>query len=153
MAWPAFYASHAVVRTVVSFVHVATLIVTGGAAIAIDRATLRASLADDLTRLGHLRTLEASHGAIARGLLLVLASGAALFLAHTGAFVHSGLFWLKMSLVALLVANGAQIRRAGARAAREDDEPSWHALRLAACGSLALWLLTTLAGAALPNLG
>lgn len=150
-AWAAFYASHADVRTLVAFTHVAALIVAGGTAIAMDRATLKASVADDPIRARQLDALDASHPTIITALSFVIASGFLLLAADIGNLLHSNLFWLKMGLVLLLIVNGVRLRRAAGRARLDDDEPSWQGVRLASFASLALWLTTTLAGVALPN--
>ena len=56
-----------------------------------------------------------------------------------------------MSLIALLLVNGAVLTTAERRAARGADP--WSTLRFTAFASLALWFLTTLGGVALPNIG
>lgn len=83
---------------------------------------------------------------------LVIASGVLLFAADTGTYLTSRLFWVKMGLLALLMVNGAVLIRVGQRAG-SGDERAWHTLRHTAVVSLALWFLTTLAGAGLPNVG
>lgn len=151
-AWAHFYAGHAGVRTAVAFTHVAALILAGGTALVMDRATLRASVADDASRARHLDALDASHAAVVTGLAFVVASGFLLLAAEVDVFLRSTLFWTKMGLVGLLIANGVRMRRAAGGARLHDDEPSWHSVRLASFSSLALWVATTLAGVALPNL-
>ena len=150
-AWAHFYAGHSTVRTMVAFTHVAALIVAGGTALVMDRATLRASVADDPSRARQLDALDASHATIITGLTLVIASGFLLLAADVDLFLRSTLFWTKMGLVALLIVNGIRMRRAAGGARVHDDEPSWHAVRLASFSSLALWLATTLAGVSLPG--
>jgi hypothetical protein len=67
-------------------------------------------------------------------------------------YVASRIFWLKMALIAALLINGALLVRAGRRVdALETSD--WVRLRRASVASLALWFLTTLLGAALPNVG
>jgi hypothetical protein len=150
-AWAHLYADHASVRTVVAFTHVAALIIAGGTALVMDRETLRASVADDHSRARQLDALDASHTTIITGLAFVIASGFLLLAADIDVLMRSALFWTKMGLVALLIVNGIRLRRAAGGARVHDDEPSWQSVRLASFGSLALWLATTLAGVALPN--
>jgi uncharacterized membrane protein len=150
-AWAHFYAAHAGVRTMVAFTHVAALIVAGGTALVMDRATLRASVGDDPSRARQLDALDASHATIITGLTCVIASGFLLLAADVDVLLRSTLFWTKMGLVGLLIANGVRMRRAAGGARVHDDEPSWHSVRLASFSSLALWLATTLAGVALPS--
>jgi len=67
----------------------------------------------------------------------------------TDTFLHAPLFWIKMGLVGLLVVNGACMRLA--ERAATGPRSQWKPLAFTAAASLTLWLLTTLAGAALPN--
>jgi hypothetical protein len=61
-------------------------------------------------------------------------------------------FWLKMGLVVLLIANGAIMRTAQKQAERGAVR-AWTRLRTAAAVSVLLWFLTIFAGTALPNVG
>ena len=61
-------------------------------------------------------------------------------------------FWLKMGLMVLLLLNGALLLR-GERQVTAGRARAWARLHYAAVASLVLWFLTTLAGAALPNIG
>jgi hypothetical protein len=57
-----------------------------------------------------------------------------------------------MGLVGLLMANGLLLFGAESRALAGDGL-AWDRLRLTAIVSITLWLLTTLGGVALPNIG
>ena len=57
-----------------------------------------------------------------------------------------------MALLAALLVNGAFIQLSERHAAR-GRAGAWARLRRTAVASLFLWFLTTLAGAALPNIG
>lgn len=103
-------------------------------------------------RARQLRTIRATHRIVIVGLGAVIASGILLFAADTGTYLTSRLFWVKMALLALLLVNGAVLVRVEQRAG-SGDERAWDTLRHTAAVSLALWFLTTLAGAGLPNVG
>ncbi len=75
-----------------------------------------------------------------------------LFAADVETFLYSRIFWLKMGLMVLLLLNGAMLL-AGERQVIRGEARAWARLHLAAVASLVLWFLTTLAGAALPNIG
>jgi hypothetical protein len=151
-SWGSVYANHAVLRTVVVFAHVASLIVGGGAAIAADRATLRALAVDDTGRGTSLALLQSTHRVVIASLMLVALSGLMMFTADVTTFLYSRVFWTKMALVALLVVNGALLWKAERRAERR-EHAAWRTLRVTAHASVALWLLATLAGVALTNIG
>jgi hypothetical protein len=74
-----------------------------------------------------------------------------LFAADTDALLHSVLFWSKMALIVLLMVNGLLLVQA-ARKAQSDVAEAWKMLTTTSTISVALWMLTTLAGAALPNI-
>jgi len=152
-SWGSFYANHAAVRSVVAFVHVAALIVGGGIAIAVDRSTLVALRHDDGgRRRQQLELLHNTHRSVIYGLVLITASGILLFFADFETYLYSRFFWIKIGLVALLVANGALLWRAEGRA-RLGDASAWARLRITSVCSIALWMLTTLGGVILPNIG
>ena len=151
-SWGSFYANHAIARTLVAFVHVAALIAGGGIAIAADRSTLNALRQGDTARRMQLEALHGTHRVVIGSLALIAASGLLLFAADFDTFLYSRFFWIKMGLVALLMVNGAWLWRAERRAIR-GDAAAWRTLRVTAIASIALWLLTTLGGVALPNIG
>jgi uncharacterized membrane protein len=148
-AWASLYANSSVIRTLLGFAHVAGLIVGGGAAIAADRGVLRAvrrAPSDLPTQLAAIRN---AHSLVLASLAVVMASGVMLAASDTDTFLHAPLFWIKMGLVGLLVVNGACMRLA--ERAATGPRSQWKPLAFTAAASLTLWLLTTLAGAALPN--
>lgn len=150
--WTSFYANHAAARTSVTFLHIAGLVGGGGCAIAADRGTLMAARLGPDERRFHLGSLRTTHRVVLFGLALVIVSGVLQFASDVDTFLHSTLFWLKMALVALLFVNGGVLVEAERRAVL-GRESAWTALRVTALTSLVLWFLTTLAGAALPNIG
>lgn len=152
--WGSFYANHAAIRTMVSYVHVAALIAAGGAAITADRSVLSAPRmdVDNDARRTHLATVHKTHRIIVIGLVLIAVSGLMLFAADVDTYLYSRVFWIKMGLMALLLVNGAVLVTAEHRAARRGAD-AWPTLRFTAFASLALWFLTTLCGVALPNIG
>ena len=150
-AWESIYANSAVLRTLIGFVHIAGLVVGGGCAIVADRATLRAYRRSAANRAAEIDGIRAAHRVVLAGLAAVMVSGVLLMSADFDTFVHSRIFWVKMGLVAMLLLNGALLSRLGSTAAVNDAQ--WKRLAYVSGFSLALWLLTTLTGAALPNVG
>lgn len=150
-AWAALYSGSAVLRTLVSFVHVAGLVAGGGAAIAADRATLRATRKGMVVRREQIDGIHNTHRIVIIGLGGVIVSGVLLFAADVATYAPSRLFWIKMGMVAALMINGALLVRVGRGVAVPDDRTR-RTMRWTASVSLALWFLTTLAGAGLPNI-
>ena len=150
--WGSFYANHAAVRTLVSFVHVGALLAAGGAAVTADRGILAAMSLDDHARRRHLIALHHTHRVVVAGLIFIALSGSLLFASDIDTFLYSKMFWTKMSLLGLLLINGAVLVSAEGRAARGAAE-AWRTLRFTARASVALWFLTTLGGVALLNIG
>jgi hypothetical protein len=112
--------------------------------------TLSAARHDAETRQRQLAAIHQTHRIVVLGLAAVIVSGILLFGADLDTYLVSRVFWVKMGLLAMLMVNGAVLVRAGSRA-HTGDVHAWRALRFSAGISLALWLLTTLAGAALQN--
>lgn len=148
-AWASVYANSSTIRTLLGFAHVAGLIVGGGSAIAADRSVLRAVRRAPSELTGLLTTIRSVHSLVIASLAVVMTSGLLLAAADTETFLHATFFWLKMGLVVLLIINGACMRLA--ERAASGTRPQWTPLAITSGASLALWLLTTLAGAALPN--
>ena len=150
-AWASLYANSALLRTLIGFAHIAGLVVGGGCAIVADRATLKAFRRGSTSRDAEIDGIRSAHRVVLAGLALVMASGVLLLGADFDTFIRSKVFWIKMGLVALLLLNGAALARLGAAPALDDRR--WTRLAYVSGFSLALWLLTTLTGAALPNVG
>lgn len=148
--WAALYSGSAVLRTMVSFVHVAGLVSGGGAAIVADRATLRATRPGMVVTPDQIDGILGAHRIVVAGLAAVIASGVLLFAADVQTYAVSKLFWIKMAMVVVLMINGAILVGAGQRAKSSGRTP--RTLRWTAAVSLAFWFLTTLAGAGLPNI-
>ena len=149
-AWSSAYSESAILRTLVAFIHIGGLVGGGGAAIVADRATLLATRRGSVAVADQLASIHNTHRVVLAGLAAVIVSGVLLFAADTETYVVSRLFWLKMGMVAALMINGAVLVRVAA--ARRVDERKRRTLRWTAMLSVALWFLTTLAGAGLPNI-
>jgi len=150
--WNSFYSNHAVIRTFIGFLHIGGLVLGGGCAIAADRMTLRAAKRSAAERSYQLDALRSTHRIVLVSLAAVAVSGLFLFAADSETFLYSRFFWMKMGLVVALMANGYLLTRAE-RQAETDAMRGWKWLKVTSTVSVALWMLTTLAGAALPNIG
>lgn len=150
-SWAALYSGSAVMRTLVSFVHLAGLVGGGGAAIAADRATLRATRRGLGITREQIDAIHHTHRVVILGLAAVIVSGVLLFAGDVSTYAPSKLFWLKMGMVAALMINGAFLVRIG-HGLPMPDERTRRTMRWTASLSLALWFLTTLVGAGLPNI-
>jgi uncharacterized membrane-anchored protein len=150
--WMSFYADHALIRTLIGFLHIGGLVIAGGFAISADRMTLRAARRSSSERASQLEVLRSTHRIVLLSLTAVAVSGLLLFAADAETYLHSVLFWTKMGLIGGLLANGFLITYAERQAA-SDAGRGWRTLAITSSISVALWMLTTLAGAALPNAG
>jgi uncharacterized membrane protein len=152
--WAKAYGHSKVLATIVGFLHVAPIVVGGGLAIALDRSTLRVRHDEPGARARHLSELGGGHGVVLGALALSLLSGVALLAADLETYFDSPIFWIKMGLIVVLLANGAWMTRTerALRTAGAGADLQWRRLRTIAITSLALWLTITLAGVALMNL-
>jgi cytochrome bd-type quinol oxidase subunit 2 len=150
--WTSFFSNHAVVRTGINFFHIGGLVLGGGCAISADRMTLRAARRSVAERATQLESLRSTHRIVILSLVAVTMSGFLLFAADAENFFHSVFFWTKMGLVLALLVNGGLLTYAERRA-ESDAVRGWKWLTVTSTVSVVLWMLTTLAGAALPNIG
>jgi uncharacterized membrane protein len=147
--WQSLFGDNRAVATSVTAAHVLSLLVGGGLAIAADRTTLRTYARAAEERTLHLRELGAVHRPVLISLAVLMISGVLLAAADVETYATNWIFWTKMALIALLLANGALLTRTEnrLRTAEEPDRTAgWRRLRTASIASLALWTLTALAG-------
>lgn len=151
--WAKYYSDSKVAETIVTFLHIAPLVVGGGLAIALDRASLRLPHDEPGARERHLGELGSVHSVVIGALALSFLSGILMMAADLDTFLPSWVFWVKMALLAALLANGAVMRglERTLSASSEGTEDQWHRLRGTAVTSLVLWLAITLAGVMLTN--
>ena len=142
-SWSALYSNHASLRTAIEFAHVGGLLAGGGSALAADLAIVRG---------GDPQLLKRTHVLVIAGLVALFASGILLFAADVDTYLYSRVYWIKIALIVVLLVNGAVLWRAERRAAAGEND-AWKTLHYTAIASLILWFATTLAGAALPNIG
>jgi uncharacterized membrane protein len=161
--WAKFYSHSKPAATVVTFLHIAPIVIGGGFGIFLDRATLRVDRADLASGERHLAELHAVHPFVIGALVVSFTSGVALLAADLDTFLGSWVFWLKMALVVLLLANGGYMTALEGALRRATSEPAsdagvirsaelWWRLRLVAVASLILWLTITFAGVVLANI-
>lgn len=148
--WQSIYSNSKAVSSSITFVHLGGLLFAGGFAVAADRATLRAARATPERRLYALNELDAVHRPVLAGLGVLFTSGVLQFASDVETFATSPVYWTKMSLVALLLANGYVLKRTEtilrARNGGQPHDPLWNRLRSTSIVSLVLWSAIVLAG-------
>lgn len=148
--WARLYADSRAISTGVMFIHLAGLLLGGGAAVAADRETLKAAREPEPARADHLAFLGTVHGIAITGLVMLALSGTAMLFADLETFWSAKAFWIKMSLIVLLLANGLLLRHAE-RSARAAPGQAWRQLKAASVASLALWFAILLASTILAS--
>ncbi|HEX4601525.1 MAG TPA: hypothetical protein VH116_09070 [Gemmatimonadales bacterium] len=149
--WAHLYRHTTVVSTTVTYLHLAGILLGGGLAVATDRASLRLSPGTRPDWSQELVRLAGVHRFVLAGLAIIFASGILMALAELETFATSAVFWTKMGLVALLLANGYGRVRAET-ALGQGGLAAWRRFRLTSITSLALWFLILLAGTLLHSL-
>jgi hypothetical protein len=118
--------------------------------VAADRETLKAAREADPVRADHLAFLGTVHSIAIAGLAMLATSGVAMLLADLETYWSAKAFWIKMSLVLLLLANGLLVRQAE-RLARTLPAKAWRQLRWTSMASLVLWFAVVLASTILAS--
>jgi hypothetical protein len=103
--WRSLYSHSAPVEMSVVGTHVLSMLVAGGLAIAQDRGTMRAGRWTPAIREHHIAEQNAVHRPIVIWLTICMLSGVALFAADVKTFATLVPFWIKMALIAMLLAN------------------------------------------------
>jgi hypothetical protein len=123
-------------------------------AVSSDRSIFRAMRGTDDDRRRLVAELGNSHAWVITGLAVIFASGLLLALSDVKTFASSGVYWTKMTLVALLLVNGTVLQRteqrlriaSGTTALRPPEDSVWARLRFTAVISMCLWTAIVLAG-------
>ena len=149
--WATLYNDSRVVSSGVMFSHLSGLVLGGGGAVAADRASLRALRASPVQQTSHLRELGLVHRAVLWGLGITFASGLLLAAADVKTYATLPAFWVKMGLIALLLANGYAMQRA--ERALAAGTSAWRRLHRATILSLVLWFAVLLASTFLTSAG
>src|SRR5690348_6138017 len=102
--WSHLY-RHTPVNTAVTYLHLVGIMVGGGVAVSTDRASLRLSPATP-DWSAELARLAGVHRWVLTGLGLIFATGSLIALADFGGVMASGVFWVNMGPVGLLLPNG-----------------------------------------------
>jgi hypothetical protein len=148
--WSRLYSDSKAISSAVTYVHLAGLLLGGGAAVAADIETLKTAGDTDPVRADHLAFLGSVHSIAITGLVLLAFSGALMLFADLDTFWSARSFWIKMCLVVLLLANGVLLTRTE-RLARTLPAKAWPRLKLIAITSLVLWFAIVLAGTILAS--
>jgi K+ transporter len=149
-SWARLYGTSKALSIGITFVHLSGLLLGGGAAVAADRETLKASREADPARADHLRFLGTVHSIAVAGLVLLFVSGASMFFSDLETFWDTKVFWIKMCLVALLLLNGLVMQKAE-RLAATAPLKAWPRLRTTSLVSLVLWFAVVLASTVLKS--
>jgi hypothetical protein len=151
--WAHLYADSKIIATIVTFGHIASLLMAGGLAVATDRATLRALRLAAEERGRHLEDLSGVHRLVVGGLTLSVVTGVLLFASDVETFIGSWIFWLKMAMICVLLVNGYAMTKVehSLRADAAESSRAWGTLRRTALTSMGLWYAIALAGVALMN--
>ncbi|HEY4218267.1 MAG TPA: hypothetical protein VGM67_14090 [Gemmatimonadaceae bacterium] len=154
--WKHLYSHSTTISTTILTLHLGSMFVGGGLALAADRMTLRVSADHPDERARQLAEVAAVHRAVLIGIALLLITGVALSLADLENFLTAPVFWIKLILVVLLLVNGALLQRSESRLRRSAEgtaaPPSdWGRLRTFSVLSIVLWLATFVVGSLLTN--
>lgn len=141
-AWATYYSDHQMVSLFIRYLHLAALMIGGGTALAIDRVVLgTARNRTDDRRHAAVTALRGSHRVVVPALAVVTITGVLMTAADWSTFVASRLFWMKIALFAVLLANGAALVAAERRYAKSANIDKWRRVILVSGVSCVLWLL------------
>jgi len=139
--WRSLYSHSAPVEMSVVGTHVLSMLVAGGLAIAYDRGNLRAGSWTLAMREHHFAELHAVHRTVVVALAICMLSGVALFASDVTTYVGSVPFWIKMALIAMLLANALIMTATEAtlRSASGVAAAAWARIRASSIASAVLW--------------
>jgi Family of unknown function (DUF6644) len=144
--WASFYNDRTSVSAGITYLHIAGMLLGGGFAVVADREALRVSPAATPPErwADVVDQLPGVHRWVLVGLSVMFATGFLMMLADLDTYFTSAVFWTKMGLVALLLANGYGRVRAE-RLLRRGDATGWAQFRRTSIASVVLWFAVLLA--------
>lgn len=149
--WAHLYSDSKVLSAAVVFVHLGGILIAGGFAIAEDRAAVLLLRKSEPDYRRELPLIESVHVWVLGGLAVVAASGLLMLLADLHTYLTSVLYWIKMTLIVALLANGWL--RLRAEHLLQDGMTSRRGLLLwTSLASIGLWFAVLLAGAFLSTI-
>jgi hypothetical protein len=151
--WADFYSHNKAVSVGTTWVHIAALVVGGGTAIASDRIVLKSGRLDTDARRRLLSEFTQVHRPVIFALAVSAISGLAMLLSDIPTFLVSPVYWTKMGLLVLLLANGYGIQLTEQKLALDPSPTNrlWKRFSYGAIASITLWLSVSLAGVILVN--
>jgi hypothetical protein len=147
--WSSFYGNHQLVSVFVHFLHLAALVLGAGTALFADRQVFRAARLGPPEREAVLAILDRAHPHVVSWLVVVGSTGILMTAADTSTFLGSTLYWIKMTLVVFLLANGLTMVLAERRARRVSLSAGWPRLVTISTISTILWLAILFLGSLL----
>jgi uncharacterized membrane protein len=140
--WRSVYSHSQPLEMSVVAVHVLSMLLAGGLAIAHDRGTLRADRWTPAIRDHHVAELHAVHRTVVVALAVCMLSGVMLFASDVKTYVVSVPFWIKMALITMLFGN-ALVMTAAETTLRVDSSGgasvAWGRIRASSIASAVLW--------------
>jgi len=124
------------------------MMVAGGSAVTADRGVLQACRQAGSGRLRRVDDISGAHRTVIAALTVTSISGVLMLAADLENLAVSPWFWLKMSLLALLLINGWFMTRISHHLRRDGGVTPrlWSKLQFTATASLVLWFAVVLAG-------
>ncbi len=148
--WAHLYEDNKLVSAGVTWVHLAGILLGGGAAVVADREALWFDPADE-HRARDLARWRSVHTWVIAGLALTFASGLLMLFSDLKTFLPAALYWIKMGLVVVLLGNG-WIRLKAERRLEIGGDGALRAFRATSVVSLVLWFTILLLGMLLTTL-
>ena len=170
LPWSELYADSAWIPTTVLAVHMLALFTGGGIAIAADRRVLLSTPSTREAYQAAAEDLRTTHAIVIGSIAIMVVSGVSLAASDIGTFAVSKVFWAKMAMFTVLIANGAFMRRTESRvlaaataatAAGVAIDPTtqsasphvpWAVLKRSAAVSLVSWFGIVLLGVVLSDI-
>jgi uncharacterized membrane protein len=143
--WSGYYGNHQLISVGIRFAHLMALMLSGGTALFVDRRVFRAVRANETEKQEMLCALHSAHRLIIPWVVVLGLTGILMTAADTETFLVSKVYWIKMTVVALLGINGIALLVAE-RKAGDGNPKAWSRVVTASTISFLLWIGALLMG-------
>jgi hypothetical protein len=138
--WSSYYGNHQLASVSIRFLHLAGIVMGAGTGLFADRQILGAVRAKMQEREAVLAAVNREHAHVVSWIIVIGTTGVLMTAADTSTFMVSKLYWIKMAMVGLLIANGIALLLAEQRARKIGVDAGWPRLIAVSTISAILWL-------------
>jgi hypothetical protein len=138
-SWAEYYGNHQLASVAIRFFHLTGIVLGGGAGLITDWQIMKSAFKVNADFDILLKQLSRAHYYVVPWMFVLALTGALMTAADAHSFLVSKVYWIKISLIALLVFNGIALLLLESRIRRAGIQAVWGKLTAVSSISAILW--------------